>query len=863
MGLKEKLEVLVDANVQGFVRGMETAGASAERNLGKTDDRVHKMAGSMMSWGAAAVGASAVAAVGLGKLASLAGEAEVAQLKLTNSIKNSSQSFKNNGQALRDQASALQRVTATDDEAIVSMQAMLVQFGLTEDQTKTLTPLVNDLSRKMGIDLPAAAKAVGKATQGSTGALARYGIILDKNAVAADGFGAVVQGLQSRVGGFATAEGRTFSGQLEIIKNQLSELGEGVGRGVTSTLSDIVGGITDLSTSLGDANPGITAAVGSFATLATIGVGGLGAISFVAGSFVKLKDSVQGLSGPLRDTEGALTGIGKGAAILGGAAIGAAVIGSVIEIGNAWNKASQDAAAFNESMLVLGNGKAGDQTKAFAVAVNSLTGDLDRASQSADAYSKSAGAQVGSGNPLAALNSLFGNNSDLIGTVGKGSAKIKLDLNQLGEAIDKIGEGGNIVTIKNALRELGNVVPVNPESKKEIKEQTKRLKDMEQSTIEAAAAERNTTLEATKAAAARRSAGLANSEYAATSDDVKEAIGTLDTAIAGATASYTTGQAAAKGWADAVAAGSGVLNSQLDAAQGVGSSFKTLNESIGALPKSYDILTASAGGYSDAQNKALDALQGVGTAIQGQIGTLLTSGASYDQVKGAAANYEGQLRTQLTQLGITGQAQDDYIKLLGLTPDQVNTDITISGAEQARQQLQVLQGDFDNLPPEKQSQIYALIAKNDWPGALALYQQFKDSKNSNINATTTGLGNWITAKSWFDGFRDKSVTINANVSGAGKDWAGNPLPGHAAGGPVAAGQMYMVGEKGPELFVSNTAGSIIPNNKLTRGGDGASIGGGGTTIVQNITFQGPVTDEQWVIDTISKANRRGLTSLAP
>jgi len=34
----------------------------------------------------------------------------------------------------------------------------------------------------------------------------------------------------------------------------------------------------------------------------------------------------------------------------------------------------------------------------------------------------------------------------------------------------------------------------------------------------------------------------------------------------------------------------------------------------------------------------------------------------------------------------------------------------------------------------------------------------------------------------------------------------------AAGGSVTAGSMYMVGERGPEMFVPSQSGSIIPNS---------------------------------------------------
>ena len=42
-----------------------------------------------------------------------------------------------------------------------------------------------------------------------------------------------------------------------------------------------------------------------------------------------------------------------------------------------------------------------------------------------------------------------------------------------------------------------------------------------------------------------------------------------------------------------------------------------------------------------------------------------------------------------------------------------------------------------------------------------------------------------------------------------------PIGGtRALGGPVTGGQQYMVGEQGPELFVPNQSGSIVPNNAL-------------------------------------------------
>jgi hypothetical protein len=56
------------------------------------------------------------------------------------------------------------------------------------------------------------------------------------------------------------------------------------------------------------------------------------------------------------------------------------------------------------------------------------------------------------------------------------------------------------------------------------------------------------------------------------------------------------------------------------------------------------------------------------------------------------------------------------------------------------------------------------------------------------------------------------------------------VPGLAVGGPVKAGSPYMVGEKGPELFVPHSSGSIVPNGAMGSSGGGS----GGVTVNYNI-----------------------------
>lgn len=74
--------------------------------------------------------------------------------------------------------------------------------------------------------------------------------------------------------------------------------------------------------------------------------------------------------------------------------------------------------------------------------------------------------------------------------------------------------------------------------------------------------------------------------------------------------------------------------------------------------------------------------------------------------------------------------------------------------------------------------------------------------------------------------------------------------GKAAGGPVMGGTPYIVGEKGPELFVPNGNGSIVPNNRLS---------GGGNTII-NLNVSGAIDPEgtaRSIVNVLNNSFYRG------
>jgi hypothetical protein len=93
--------------------------------------------------------------------------------------------------------------------------------------------------------------------------------------------------------------------------------------------------------------------------------------------------------------------------------------------------------------------------------------------------------------------------------------------------------------------------------------------------------------------------------------------------------------------------------------------------------------------------------------------------------------------------------------------------------------------------------------------------------------------------------RPRSIYTNIVVNGRGE--LGPVQSGaRAAGGPVAAGGTYLVGEEGPELITPTRAG-FVHDAGSTAGmvGTGSSLGGGGVTLVIQGDIYGVPKDEFW------------------
>lgn len=323
--------------ILGNAKDASKAFADVRSDSVKTEERLNK-------FGSSALMAGTAIAAGLAFAVTEFVQADVASQKLTNSAQNAAASAKINAAALRDVAQATQSKTAADGDALVAGQAMLVQFGATQEQTVALTPLLADLSRKMGVDTETAARAVGRALGGSTAQLQRMGIMVDSAKASTDPFTATMDALRSTVGGFAEAEGATAAGTLERIKNQLGDVVEAVGGGALEAfapLIDTVSGIVASGGPAGDALGNIAGKLGVISSVTLLAMGGL----------IKAREGINSIREASIGASGGLGRMGFALGAIGAVGGALALVGIVQSI----NQATRSTEDFEAALVDLKN----------------------------------------------------------------------------------------------------------------------------------------------------------------------------------------------------------------------------------------------------------------------------------------------------------------------------------------------------------------------------------------------------------------------------------------------------------------------------------------------------------------------------
>lgn len=151
-------------------------------------------------------------------------------------------------------AAALQDLTGFQDEQILKSEAQLIQFGLTGDQVKELTPLILDYAARTGKDVPAASSAAAKALLGTGRALKEVGIKFKDAGSLAANYDQLVEGLTRTVGGYAQAQMSGLAGQSRLLSANIQDLKSNLGNDLipylvlgTKAANELTGGLADSS----------------------------------------------------------------------------------------------------------------------------------------------------------------------------------------------------------------------------------------------------------------------------------------------------------------------------------------------------------------------------------------------------------------------------------------------------------------------------------------------------------------------------------------------------------------------------------------------------------------------------------------
>jgi hypothetical protein len=359
------------------------------------------------------------------------------------------------------------------------------------------------------------------------------------------------------------------------------------------------------------------------------------------------------------------------------------------------------------------------------------------------------------------------------------------------------------------------------------------------------------------------------------------------------TIEFEANAAAARGFTESLER-STFQDEQIGAALNFNEAMGKALTTVGALPDELDaakIALVGVGEQSDdTGEKALGAFLAIGDQTSKLLSTFIQAGDP-EGARNLATILRAQVIQALQDQGITDpQRVDELLGLVGLQDVQIEAAIRFANAEEEILRVQTLLALFETAlneaPAELLLQISAQIGAGDLEGATttirnwvaatsddpatseiglaALINQFPDQQLQDIisKARDYAGANPIELRATFNQSKAVIDTISAiagvvaaannyldavvqqniesgNLSDVGyqelvqnRDINGNGVIGRAIGGPVNERTPYMVGERGPELFVPNAAGRIVPTNEL---GGGQSV-----NITQNITTGDPI-----------------------
>jgi hypothetical protein len=235
-------------------------------------------------------------------------------------------------------------------------------------------------------------------------------------------------------------------------------------------------------------------------------------------------------------------------------------------------------------------------------------------------------------------------------------------------------------------------------------------------------------------------------------------------------------------------------------------------------------------------------------------------GMSFIEALSEQANRAKEFATKVQQLIAMGLSQEALQQVLQAGVD-AGTNIANeliqggSGAiEKTNQLVETTQAAADRVGLEAAQKFYGAGVKNAHDTYLGFKANF--GKGGPARRALMGVMDNLAAAAARDVRIDVAVTRSINeVVTRVVQTINAPVEARAMGGPVKAGSPYLIGERGPELFVPDVSGMVVSNSDL-RGGDGSALGGGITINVNaGIGTDGAEVGRQ-VVDAIKAYERR-------
>jgi hypothetical protein len=366
MALLERLQILVDGNASGAIREFQKVGAAADRELGRTEDKLLKISNQLTSFGTGLLAGSAVAAVGLSKLATAASDYGEAVNKATVILGGESVKQLEDFAGAASKTAGISKTAALD--AAAGFGALGKQAGLTGEPlakfSTDLVQLAGDLASFNNTTVDESLQALKSGLQGETEPLKRFNIFLNDAALKQEFFALTGE----KVTGTLTAQQKvvaanslifkqasdatgdfertsdSLANQQRTLQADLENLKTEIGQGLLPVFQTVVGAVGGVVGAFGQLSPAAQDTIGKLAGFGVIGAGGLGALSVIAGQALKLRDALTVVG---TDGTRSLTNVGRAAVITGKIFAGLAIAQTIF----AGINAARDAAGELETAL--------------------------------------------------------------------------------------------------------------------------------------------------------------------------------------------------------------------------------------------------------------------------------------------------------------------------------------------------------------------------------------------------------------------------------------------------------------------------------------------------------------------------------